>query len=212
VEFAAYYEPAAAGLEVGGDWYDVVVQGEGRAAMTIGDVAGRGVQAAAVMGRVAAALRAYVVDHQPPDEALHRLNRVMREPEHPQMATVLHVQIDLSSGTATYVRAGHPPGLLRLPDGRIERLEGEGTPPLGVFDELDYRMHTISVPPGSLLLLYTDGLIERSDRDFDVELQHLCAALGEAPGDAEGCLRWLAERFGAESIPDDVAMLAMSRP
>jgi PAS domain S-box-containing protein len=211
VEFAAYYEPAAVGLEVGGDWYDVVVQDEHRAAMTIGDVAGRGVEAAAVMGRVAAALRAYVLDRQPPDEALRRLNRVMREPEHPQMATVLHVQLDLSSGTAAYVRAGHPPGLLRLPDGRIERLEGEGTPPLGVFDELDYRVHTINVPPGSLLVLYTDGLIERSDRDFDVELEHLCAALGEAPGDPAGCLRWLAERFSAESIPDDVAMLAMSR-
>jgi PAS domain S-box-containing protein len=211
VEFAAQYEPAAAGLEVGGDWYDVVVQGEDRAAMTIGDVAGRGVQAAAVMGRVAAALRAYVLDRQPPDEALHRLNRVMREQEHPEMATVLHVQLDLSSGTAEYVRAGHPPGLLRLPDGRIERLGGAGTPPLGVFDELEYRVHTITVPPGSLLLLYTDGLIERSDRDFDVELEHLCAALGEAPGDAGGCLRWLADRFRAESIADDVAMLAMSR-
>jgi len=211
VQFAAHYEPAAAGLEVGGDWYDVVAQGEDRATMTIGDVAGRGVQAAAVMGRMAAALRAYVLDHQPPDEALRRLNLVMREPEHPQMATVLHLQLDLSSGTATYVRAGHPPGLLRLPDGRVERLGGAGTPPLGVFDELDYRVHTIFVPPGSLLLLYTDGLIERSDRDFDVELQHLCAALAEAPGDAAGCLRWLAERFSAKRIPDDVAMLAVTR-
>jgi GAF domain-containing protein len=211
VEFAAHYEPAAVGLEVGGDWYDVVVHGEDWAAMTIGDVAGRGVQAAGVMGRVAAALRAYVLDRQPPDEALRRLNRVMREPEHPQMATALHVQLDLSSGTAAYVRAGHPPALLRLPDGRIERLGGAGTPPLGVFDELEYRVHTISVPAGSLLLLYTDGLIERSDRDFDVELEHLSAALGEAPGDAAGCLRWLADRYRAESIPDDVAMLAMSR-
>jgi PAS domain S-box-containing protein len=211
VEIAAHYQPAAPGLEVGGDWYDVVALGEGKAAMTIGDIAGRGIEAAAVMGRVAAALRAYVLDRQPPDETLRGVNRVMREWGGPQMATVLHLQLDLTTGTAQYVRAGHPPGLIRLPDGRVELLEGEGTPPLGTFDELEYRLHTVDVPPGSLILLYTDGLIERSDRNFDVELESLRAGLTEAPGGAAECLQWLAERYNPELIPDDVAMLAVSR-
>jgi PAS domain S-box-containing protein len=211
VEFAALYQPAAPGLEVGGDWYDVVSLGQDWAALTIGDIAGRGIQAATVMGRVAAVLRAFVLDGKSPDEVLRRVNRVMRDSPDPQMATVLHLQFDLSAGHADYVRAGHPPGLMRLPDGTVEMLAGAGTQPLGVFDDLDCRVHRIAFPPGSLLLLYTDGLIERSDRDFDVELERLCAALAEAPADADGCLRWLAERFSAESIPDDVAMLAVSR-
>jgi GAF domain-containing protein len=210
-EFAGHYQPAAPGLEVGGDWYDVVAVGDGTAALTMGDIAGRGIQAATVMGRVSASLHAYVLDRQPPDEALRRVNRVMREAQTPEMATVLHLQLDLASGRAEYVRAGHPPGLIRLPSGQVERLGGEGTPPLGTFDELEYRVHSVEVPPGSLLLLYTDGLIERSDRDFEAELQRLCDALAEAPADPEECLRWLADRFSTESTPDDVAMLAMLR-
>ena len=211
VEFAGRYEPAAPEIEVGGDWYDVVAVSEDTVALTIGDIAGRGIKAATVMGRVATSLRAYVLDGKPADEALRRTNRLMRESGSPQMATVLHLQLDLTTGTARYVRAGHPPGLIRLPGGKVERLGGEGTPPLGTFDELDYRVHRIAVPSGSLLLLYTDGLIERSDSDFDVELERLCAALAEAPSDPAECLRWLADRFSTESVPDDVAMLAMSR-
>ena len=211
VEFAARYMPAAPGLEVGGDWYDVTVLGDGRAAMTIGDIAGRGVNAATVMGHVSAVLRAFVLDGRAPDEAVRRANRVMRESIRPQMATAVHLELDLESGHVEYVRAGHPPALLRRPDRTVEKLAGTGTQPLGVFDDLDCRTHRTDFPPGSLLLLYTDGLIERSDRDFDEELENLAEAVAQGPADAEGCLRSLAERFSPETIPDDVAMLAVSR-
>jgi serine phosphatase RsbU (regulator of sigma subunit) len=127
------------------------------------------------------------------------------------MATAVHLELDLVSGHVDYVRAGHPPALLRLPDGRVQMLAGRGTQPLGVFDELDCRTHRFDFPPGSLLLLYTDGLIERSDADLDEELENLAKAVAEGPADAEGCLRVLAERFSPETIPDDVAMLAVSR-
>ncbi len=211
VQFAARYLPAAPGLEVGGDWYDVTVLGEGRAAMTIGDIAGRGITAAAVMGHVAGVVRAFVLDGEPPDEVMQRANLVMRQAAQPQMATAVQLELDVESGHLDYVRAGHPPALLRLPDGTVERLAGEGTQPLGVFDDLDCRTHRVDFPPGGLLLLYTDGLIERTDRDFDEELENLGQALAQGPADAEGCLRSLAERFSPETIPDDVAMLAVSR-
>ncbi len=211
VEFAARYLPAAPGLEVGGDWYDVTVLGDGRAAMTIGDIAGRGIKAAAVMGHVSGVVRAFVLDGEPPDEVMERANLVMREAAQPQMATAVQLELDVESGHMEYVRAGHPPALLRLADGTVERLAGEGTQPLGIFDDLDCRTHRVDFPPGSLLLLYTDGLIERSDRDFDEELENLAEALAQGPADAEGCLRSLAERFSPETIRDDVAMLAVSR-
>jgi serine phosphatase RsbU (regulator of sigma subunit) len=209
--FAAHYSPAAVGMEVGGDWYDVVALDDGHATMTIGDVAGRGVKAAAIMGRLEASLRAYVVDGDQPDEALQRLNQLMRAADSPEMATVFHLELDPESGLARYVRAGHPPALIRHPNRDVERLAGEGTPPIGVFDELDFRLHEVTLPPGGLLLLYTDGLIERSDRNFDVELDHLCDELASAPQAPGECVAYLAERFGAGSIPDDVALLAVSR-
>jgi PAS domain S-box-containing protein len=211
VQFAARYLPAAPGLEVGGDWYDVTILGERRAAITIGDIAGRGVNAAAVMGHVAGVLRAFVLDGKAPDEAVRGANLVMREAVQPQMATAIHMELDLEGGHVDYVRAGHPPALLRLADGTVELLAGKGTQPLGVFDDLECRIHRVEFPPGSLLLLYTDGLIERSDRDFDEELEHLAKTVARGPDDAEGCLRALAERFSPETIPDDVAMLAVSR-
>ena len=211
VQFAARYLPAAPGLEVGGDWYDVTTLGDDRAAMTIGDIAGRGVNAAAVMGHVSGVVRAFVLDGKAPDEVVQRTNRVMREAAQPQMATAVQLELDLESGHLDYVRAGHPPALLRLPDGTVEKLAGKGTQPLGVFDDLECRTHRVDFPPGSLLLLYTDGLIERSDRDFDEELENLARAVSQGPADAEGCLKTLAERFSPETIPDDVAMLAVSR-
>jgi serine phosphatase RsbU (regulator of sigma subunit) len=211
VQFAARYMPAAPGLEVGGDWYDVTVLGDARAAMTIGDIAGRGIKAAAVMGHVSGVVRAFVLDGKRPDEVVQRANRVMREAAQPQMATAVQLELDLESGQVEYVRAGHPPALVRLPDGTVEKLAGRGTQPLGVFDDLDCRTHRADLPPGSLLLLYTDGLIERSDRDFDEELENLANALSQGPVDAEGCLTSLAERFSPETIPDDVAMLVVSR-
>jgi PAS domain S-box-containing protein len=210
-QFAARYFPAAPGLEVGGDWYDVTVIGEGRAAMTIGDIAGRGIKAAAVMGHVSGVVRAFVLDGKKPDEVVQRANRVMRESARPQMATAVQLELDLEADQVDYVRAGHPPALLRLSDGTVQFLAGRGTQPLGVFDDLDCRTHRVDFPPGSLLLLYTDGLVERSEGDFDEELENLARAVAQGPADAEGCLRELAERFTPETIPDDVAMLAVSR-
>lgn len=211
MELATRYEPAAPGLEVGGDWYEVVVRDDGKVGVTIGDVAGRGIRAASVMGRIRPAFRAYVLEGHDPVEAITRLNRLIREAERPEMVTVLHLLLDPVTGEGSYVRAGHPPALLLDADGNTEALLGNGTTPLGILSDAEVSANPVKVPPGSLLLLYTDGLIERRDTDLDVGLARLRRALADGPRDAQGCLDWLAERLEADDVPDDVAMLAVSR-
>ncbi len=209
--FAARYEPAAAGLEVGGDWYEVVVRDDGSVEAMIGDVAGRGIRAASIMGRVRPALRAYAGEGHGPAEALRRLDALLKESDRPEMTTVFLVEFDAATGSAEYIRAGHPPALLRRPDGRVEELAGGGTPPLGILDELEFRTHRAELEPGSVLLLYTDGLIERRDEPLRAGLGRLKESFAQAPADADACLEAIVADFSADAIPDDVAMLAVAR-
>jgi serine phosphatase RsbU (regulator of sigma subunit) len=141
---------------------------------------------------------------------MERLDRLMRDFDRTEMTTVFHLQFDPVADRAQYVRAGHPPGLLRRPDGEVIELAGAGTPPLGILDRIDYRVHEVDVPPGSMLLLYTDGLIERRDDDLRHGLDRLKVAFARAPGEASSCVDAIAEEFRADAVPDDVAMLAMS--
>jgi PAS domain S-box-containing protein len=210
VEFAVRYEPASPGLQVGGDWYEVVAREDGQVGLVIGDVAGRGIKPASVMGRVRPALRAYIADGLAPCDAVERLDELLKESERPEMTTVFLLTLDPVSGSAEYVRAGHPPALLRLPDGRVQELAGRGTPPVGIFERLECRSHSIEVPPGSLLLLYTDGLIERRGESVEDGLKRLKRLFGRGPADPECCLQSLASDLGTDGTPDDVAMLAMA--
>jgi PAS domain S-box-containing protein len=209
VDLAALYEPAAPGWEVGGDWYEVAT-GEDKVSVTIGDVAGRGIKAAAIMGRIRSVLGAYVLDGHPPADAIRRLDRLMGEATEMEMATIFHLDLDLRTHSARYVRAGHPPALLRLPSGEVVQLDGDGTPPLGILPDAGCVEHEVAIPPGSLLLLFTDGLIERRDEDLIVGLARVAEALASAPADAEGALAELAAAFRDELPGDDVAMLAMA--
>ena len=212
IEFDVRYRPTGPGIAVGGDWYDIVVLDDGTVGLTIGDVAGRGLSAASIMGRIRPALRAYVLDGHSPAEALERLDRLMKESPTPHMATLFHLHYDPKSGSARYVRAGHPPALLRRADGETHELSGRGTPPLGVLEDVEYREHLVEIPPGSLLLLYTDGLIERRDTSVRHELDRLIGLMAEAPRGAAECLDWLEENLGVDAVPDDIAMVAMSTP
>ncbi|MCD6015322.1 MAG: hypothetical protein K0R88_1406 [Solirubrobacterales bacterium] len=210
LEFAVRYRPAGPGLQVGGDWYEVVARDDGQVALVIGDVAGRGIHAASVMGRVRPALRAYIADGHSPCEAIERLDALLKESRRPEMTTVFLLSFDPATGVAEYVRAGHLPALLRLPDGGVQELAGRGTPPLGIFEGLDCRTHAIEIPVGSTVLLFTDGLIERRDESLEVGLERLKAHLARTPREAERCLDSFAGELDAEAIFDDVAMLVMT--
>lgn len=210
LQFAARYEPAAAGLEVGGDWYEVVSCADGSIGLTIGDVAGRGILPAAVMGRIRPALRGLVAEGYPPAEAVDRLDRLIKEADRPEMTTVFHLRYEPQTGVGEYVRAGHPPALLRLPDGRVEELRGGAAPPLGILDGVRFAAARTNIPPGSLVLLYTDGLIERRGDDLASALERLKRALAEAPVEPTACLERLAGEYETQEVPDDVAMLAMA--
>jgi PAS domain S-box-containing protein len=211
VELAGRYLPAGVGLEVGGDWYDVIESTEGRLEVVIGDVAGRGVHAAAVMGRLAMALRAYVVEGRPVEDAVAGLDRLMKQSDPSQMATLLELSLEPASGRVRYVRAGHPPGLVRMPDGEVAELAGEGSPPLGPLQEPRFVANETTLPTGSTLLLYTDGLIERRQLDLKVGVEWLKEAFAAAPEGPESVVDAIARAVDAEHLPDDVALLAVRR-
>jgi PAS domain S-box-containing protein len=208
LEFAAHYEPAAPGLEVGGDWYAVVPCDDGTFGIVIGDVAGRGIRAASTMGRLRPALRGFIADGHPPAEVMRRLDALIKAADRPELTTVFHLRYDPATGIGEYVRAGHPPAMLRLPDERVELLGGTGTPPVGILPDIDFAVHRVEIPPGSLVLLYTDGLIERRGDDLFDSLERLRITVGGCSATAATCLEMLADEYETDRVPDDVAMLA----
>jgi serine phosphatase RsbU (regulator of sigma subunit) len=197
-------------MEVGGDWYEVVQAADGRVGVMIGDVAGRGIRAASIMGRVRPALRGFVADGHSADESIRRLDELIKESDRPELTTVFQLLYDPKTATAEYVRAGHPPALLRLPDGSIQELRGAGSPPVGILRDVEFTVDRTEVPPGSLLLLYTDGLIERRGDNLMAALERLKGRLAACPESPQDCLERLADEYNAEAVPDDVAMLAMA--
>jgi PAS domain S-box-containing protein len=209
LEIAARYLPGGAGVEVGGDWFDVIPLSEGRVGLVIGDVAGRGIRAATVMGQLRYATRAYAIDGARPGKVLRRVNRLIEQLERAGMATAVYAIFDPDPGTLTWTRAGHPPPLIRT-DAGVNFLEGGDSLPLGVTADAQWSEASISIEPGATLLLYTDGLIEHSHRDVDLGLATLRAAAEGAPAGAEAlCDHILLEIFGDEESPDDAALVAL---
>jgi serine phosphatase RsbU (regulator of sigma subunit)/PAS domain-containing protein len=207
---AVRYLPWTHGADVGGDWYDVIPLGPDTAAIVIGDVAGHSPQAAATMGQLRNALRAYAADGHSPTGVMQRANQLLLRLEPDAMATCCYLELHLAEGTATAVLAGHPPPVLRA-DGQTHRLRLRTGPPLGVHDR-HYLDSTFLLPAGCNLVLYTDGLVE--DRRYTLEqgLADLCAAVRSAPTDDPQTLVAHILRAGVGPDPrrDDVAILALT--
>ncbi|MFI1944981.1 SpoIIE family protein phosphatase [Streptomyces virginiae] len=204
----ARYLPATAGLEVGGDWYDVIPLRDGHVAFVIGDVQGHSAGAATIMGQMRTAVRAYAVEGHPPDVVVARANRLLVGMETDLFATCGYVDLDMEEGIARVVRAGHLPPILRHPDGVAEEMAVEGGPPLGVLAEAEFPMTEAGLLPGTLLVLLTDGMVESARLPLDEGMRRVCDALaGADPVDVGAVADELVTGVGRRD--DDVALLLL---
>ncbi|WP_177235188.1 SpoIIE family protein phosphatase [Streptomyces sp. MUSC 14] len=203
----ARYLPTTAGLEVGGDWYDVIPLADHHVAFVIGDVQGHNAGAATLMGQMRTALRAYAAEGHAPDVVVAHANRLLLDMETDLFATCAYVDVDMEQGTAWIVRAGHLEPVLRHPDGSTEILRTEGGPPLGVTAQAEFPMTPLRLAPGTVLALTTDGLVESADTDLDTGMERLARALSAAD---PAHLGLVADALLTDAHrTDDVALLLM---
>jgi len=206
--FAVHYEPASGTLEVGGDWYDVVDLPGGRYGVVVGDVVGRGLPAAAVMGQLRSAIRALLLESRSPAHVLRALDRFAALVPGAVCSTVFCAVIDPAVGSLRYSSAGHVPAIVVDEDGESRFLTAAGSLPLAVVDGLVRPERDVELRPGSTLLLYTDGLVERRDRDLDEGMDRALTAVREGrhlhPVELAAVL---TDQLLDDSPDDDVALL-----
>ncbi|TFV86252.1 SpoIIE family protein phosphatase [Blastococcus sp. CT_GayMR16] len=207
-DFAVHYEPATGTLEVGGDWYDVVDLPDGRYGVVVGDVVGRGLASAAVMGQLRSAGRALLLESRSPGHVLSALDRFATLVPGAAVSTVFCAVIDPRDGILRYSSAGHPPAIVVDADGRATFLEEAGSLPLAVVDDLERPEADVALAPGSTLLLYTDGLVERRDQGLDDGMTRAAEVLAEGrhlpPAELADLL---TEKLLDDAPDDDVAFL-----
>jgi phosphoserine phosphatase RsbU/P len=213
--------PAVAGAElagryipgdgaVGGDWYDVFTLPSGELCVVIGDVAGSGLPAAVIMGRMRSALRAYALETRDPAEVLDRLDRKMQHFEPDAMATVLYAIIDPALDRMRICLAGHFPPVIAHPGRPAELARVAPSLIIGVSPETRRQVTTVPIPPGALVCFYTDGLIERPDEPIDVGLARLTGAVTAESAEA-ACVAVMGALVGNEPPRDDIALLMVRR-
>ena len=215
---AARYLPGTAGTEAGGDWYDVIPLPQGRVGLAIGDVMGRGLRAAAVMGQVSAALRAYAVDGASPSELLTRLDRLVSALHGTSLTTCAYAVFDPATGALRVSLAGHPPPLRVLYAGEgvdAAYIDVEPGLPLGV-EVSDYPEAALALPRGGALVLYTDGLVESRTGGIDPGLARLQAVARRPRASGRGMATALADDIIAtlgehRDEADDTALLVLVR-
>jgi len=204
LQTAAVYRPAAEDGTVGGDWYDVIPLPCGRVALVMGDVMGRGVQAAALMGQLRAAVRAYAAQDLPPGELLGHLDGVVRGLADDTLVTCLYAVYDPVEEALCLANAGHLPPVLRTARG-VQLLDVGGVL-LGAGDRT-YEQTEVDFPTDSILALYTDGLVERRSSDIDAGIASLSALLAAASGELDDIAASIVESFGDTDEADDVALM-----
>jgi serine phosphatase RsbU (regulator of sigma subunit)/anti-sigma regulatory factor (Ser/Thr protein kinase) len=212
LEIVSRYLPAAKGVEVGGDWVDLVPLSAGRVALVVGDVMGKGIRAAAVMGQLRTAIRSYASLDLSPGRLMRQLNTLLAADLDMQMATCLYAVYDLVHGTLHYANAGHPPAVGVLAGQPSRLLTGPVGPPLGTVD-FPYTEQSVVVPPGEALLLYTDGLIERRDSNIEDRLAALQARVALHPRPTLAAIDDLvAGMVDPAHHEDDIAVLYVRQP
>lgn len=208
VEMAARYV-AGRGV-VGGDWYDVFTLPSGELCVVMGDVAGSGLPAGVIMGRMRSALRAYALESPDPAEVLRRLDRKMQHFEPDALATVLYAVFEPALDQVHISLAGHLPPVIAVPGQPAELARIARGIMIGAAPAAARPVTTLPVPPGALLCFYTDGLIERPGQLIDEGLDRLCRTVVTESPEAV-CAAVMGEMVGSESARDDIALLAIRR-
>jgi serine phosphatase RsbU (regulator of sigma subunit)/anti-sigma regulatory factor (Ser/Thr protein kinase) len=207
LEVATEYLPGGGGSDVGGDWYDVIPLAGGRTAFVIGDVMGRGVSAAAIMGQLRTAIRAYTVSDLPPGVLMGHLNHLVLDMGEDLIATCVYAVLDQTENSLTFASSGHLPPALVGPSGEVRMLEYSLGAPLGVPGGVHLERQ-IGFPPGSRMLLFTDGLVEDRDRSLGEGLAELEEQLRNSPGRPGVVSKDLiAALQNEESQDDDITLL-----
>ena len=214
VRIAVRYLPASTAAEVGGDWYDVVPLPDDRVGVVVGDVVGHGLGAAATMSHLRNVLHAYLAEGLPPGEAVARMHELVQRTGDGLTATLCCLVIDPARDVAVVARAGHPSPVL-VPAGGSPRLLGarDGlSPALGVPIHPVAIEHEVPLLPGDSLLLYTDGLIERRDRELHLGMERLADLAGGAAADLDAYADDIVDGLlGVNPRSDDVALLVLRR-
>jgi serine phosphatase RsbU (regulator of sigma subunit)/anti-sigma regulatory factor (Ser/Thr protein kinase) len=206
LEVATYYRAGVEGTQVGGDWYDVIALGGGRTALVVGDVMGRGVRAAAVMGQLRAAVRAYARLDLPPADLLESLDGLVRDIGEDQIVTCIYAVFDPADRVLRFANAGHLPPIVATPGQGCRVVDGDENPPLGV-GPFNLAQHEVDLASNARVVLYTDGLVERRGEDLELGIKTLVEHLTDLHGPVEGVPEELAAAMLPEGPDDDVAIL-----
>ncbi|MGW5284891.1 PP2C family protein-serine/threonine phosphatase [Streptomyces collinus] len=215
LSLAARYLPATRGLNIGGDWYDAFPHPDGSLLAVVGDVTGHGLRAAVMMGQLRTALRAYAIEDPSPARVLTRLHRMLRHQQPHLYATAVIARFRPGDPRVVWAAAGHPPGVVRAPDGDVRVLDTRPGLMLGMPLDCAYEEHTVELPPGSTLVLYTDGLVERRTHGIDPGIELLGSALAaldeSALDDLDGCAEALLKPLLHDHERDDDVCLLLCR-
>jgi serine phosphatase RsbU (regulator of sigma subunit)/CheY-like chemotaxis protein/anti-sigma regulatory factor (Ser/Thr protein kinase) len=206
--FAVRYFAGVDGIDVGGDWYDVVNVSPTRMVITIGDVIGSGLDAATAMGHYREVLRAYALEKFSPADILTRLNDLTNSQGGDRFATCALLVLDRDARRLEYASAGHPPPMLRLPGGEVRVLDQGRAMPIGAWRGTRYVNASVDMPVGATLVLYTDGLVETRQRTASEGVDLLQAALKRSRPDIELMLEDVLLDL-SPSHSDDIAILAI---
>jgi PAS domain S-box-containing protein len=206
VAFNAIYAPGEAEAQIGGDWYDAFPLPDGRIVVSIGDVTGRGLQAAVIMAKMRQSLETLTYFERDPARLLEAADVTLRRIDGDAIVTALVGVLDPARGTFSYATAGHPPPILATPDGDMVKLPGRGLP-LGLRGDFETPTTTVRLPDGALIVLFTDGLIEATHDILEGERRLDAALLDPQIVGADDPARAIQRRVLFDGSPDDVAIL-----
>ena len=208
VEIDTRYRPGVDAIDVGGDWYDVIERDEDHFLFVIGDVSGRGLRAASVMGSLRYAIRAFASEGHDPQVILSRLCPLLDQGRDGHFATVLCGLVDVPGHTVSLATAGHLPPIL-IDGTNSAPVSVRADPPIGVVETADYAATVVEIPFGATLLAFTDGLVERRDEDLGEGLQRLCALSVHGDPSLTASLDWILSAAAAHESHDDTAIIGI---